>query len=69
MVAWKKLNQQHKKGGLGIRYALMNNVALLGAQLWGLVQRADKFWDRVVEARYAASPSVSATDFKDRSAF
>ncbi|XP_057418950.1 uncharacterized protein LOC130713176 [Lotus japonicus] len=69
MLAWKKVLQPRRNGGLGIRSARMSNVALLGKQLWNLVQRADKFWVKTIEARYAVGPKVLTTGVRDGSVF
>ncbi|XP_057419022.1 uncharacterized protein LOC130713254 [Lotus japonicus] len=58
LVAWDKVARPKKYGGLGLRSARLNNVAMLGKQLWGLVQQDEKFWVRVVRGQHVAGGEV-----------
>ena len=48
LVAWCEVTCPKSDGGLGIRSARMNNVALLGKLVEDLLQHNDKFWVQVL---------------------
>ncbi|XP_057443830.1 uncharacterized protein LOC130735982 [Lotus japonicus] len=52
LVVWEKIAKPRRHGGLGIRCARLNNVALLGKHLWSLLHEQDKFWVQIVRSRY-----------------
>jgi ribonuclease HI len=52
MVNWKKITQPRKFGGLGVRCARSQNVALLGKLIWEILQSPDKLWVSLFRDRY-----------------
>lgn len=58
LVTWDKVARPKKHGGLGLRSARMNNVVMLGKQLWGLVQHDEKFWVTTAMAPISGVPSL-----------
>lgn len=52
MVSWDRISQPKKEGGLGIRRAREQNVALLGKLASEVLHSPDKLWVRVLSDKY-----------------
>ncbi|KAL4336634.1 hypothetical protein AHAS_Ahas12G0029800 [Arachis hypogaea] len=52
LVNWKKVNMPKAKGGLGIRHARTLNHAFMMKVGWGLVERRDSLWAKVLRTKY-----------------
>ncbi|GMP84195.1 hypothetical protein CsSME_00037813 [Camellia sinensis var. sinensis] len=52
LMAWDRICRPKVQGGLGIRRLVLFNVALLGKWLWRFVAEQDRFWRRVVAAKF-----------------
>lgn len=61
MVSWSKMTKHKKNGGLGIRLARHQNVALLGKIVWDMLHAEDKLWVQLLKALYVGGGSVFGT--------
>ena len=52
MIGWDKICQPKKFGGLGIRKAKINNVALQFKLLWKIFTAPDNLWLKLVKQKY-----------------
>ncbi|XP_039054492.1 uncharacterized mitochondrial protein AtMg00310-like [Hibiscus syriacus] len=52
MVAWDKICRSKKFGGMGFRDLSLFNVALLGNQIWRLIQDEHSLVFKVLKAKY-----------------
>ncbi|KAE8656259.1 hypothetical protein F3Y22_tig00117005pilonHSYRG00262 [Hibiscus syriacus] len=57
MVAWDKICQPKKFGGMGFRDLRLFNVALLGNQIWRFIQDEQSLAFKVLKAKYFPSSS------------
>lgn len=44
MVGWSKITKPKRHGGLGVRVARHQNIALLGKRIWDLLHEKEKLW-------------------------
>lgn len=51
-VAWEKMLQPKKDGGLGFRDLHHFNMAMLAKQVWWLINNPDSLWARILKAKY-----------------
>ncbi|GAB2216255.1 hypothetical protein Droror1_Dr00024025 [Drosera rotundifolia] len=59
LVAWSDTCQPKSKGGLGLRSARSNNVALLGKLVDNILHDQDKPWLRVITQRDVIAPGYA----------
>jgi hypothetical protein len=52
LVSWDKMTRHKKLGGLGIRIARFQNVAILGKLVWDILNSEDKLWVRMFKDIY-----------------
>ncbi|QHO47257.1 Putative ribonuclease H protein [Arachis hypogaea] len=52
LINWKDLSKPKASGGLGIRHNRDVNQAFIMKNGWGLVERKDALWARVIRAKY-----------------
>jgi hypothetical protein len=52
LVGWNKITQPRKLGGLGVRSARVQNVALLGKLIWEILQCPNKLWVNLFQDKY-----------------
>ncbi|KAJ1389283.1 hypothetical protein SESBI_38405 [Sesbania bispinosa] len=57
-VSWTKFITPKKEGGLGVRESRCTNTSLLGKLVWDFIHKEDKFWVRVLKAKYLPSGSI-----------
>ena len=54
LVAWDSVCQAKSNGGLGVRRLGPFNKALLGKWMWRFAVERDRFWRKVIEAKYGS---------------
>jgi len=52
LVSWDKMTRHKKLGGLGIRIARFQNVALHGKLVWDFLNFEDKLWVKMFKDIY-----------------
>lgn len=52
MVHWDHITQPRSKGGLDVRRAREQNIALLGKLVWDIINSPDKLWVQVLQGTY-----------------
>ena len=52
LVAWDKICQEKKIGGLGLRHARNVNLSFMSKLGWGLIHKRDELWVQVLRSRY-----------------
>ncbi|QHO04624.1 LINE-1 retrotransposable element ORF2 protein [Arachis hypogaea] len=51
-LSWKKIGEHKNNGGLGIRHARTLNRAFMMKVGWGLIEKKDALWARVLRSKY-----------------
>lgn len=57
-VAWNRMGISKNKGGLGFRDIECFNLALLGKQVWRLLQAPDSLTARILKGRYYSDTNI-----------
>ncbi|KAL5556376.1 hypothetical protein UlMin_038612 [Ulmus minor] len=61
-MKWKDLCQPKALGGMGFKDLSMFNMAMLGKQLWRILQRPDSLLSRVLKAKYFPHSTIWEVD-------
>lgn len=64
LVPWCDITCPKMVGGLGIRSARVNNMALLGNLLEDIIRHPHKFWVQVLSQKYLTRETVSEASKK-----
>ena len=67
--SWKRICVPKKEGGLGFRDLERFNQALLGKQIWRLLQQPGSLAARILKARYYADESILTTQPKRKASY
>nr|KYP54501.1 Transposon TX1 uncharacterized [Cajanus cajan] len=59
LVKWETSTQRRKDGGLGVRPTRLQNVALIGKQVWDLMYKLEKLWVHFVKWKYLGADITS----------
>ena len=57
-ISWRKLAQGRKKGGLGFKDLEAFNKALLGKQIWKLLNKPNLLVSKVLKTKYFPKKSI-----------
>ncbi|KAL2331332.1 hypothetical protein Fmac_018913 [Flemingia macrophylla] len=57
LVGWNKITKSKSNGGFGVRFAQLQNVAMLGKLIWDLL-RGNKLWVSVLLQKYVNEANV-----------
>src|ERR1044072_6453265 len=60
LVSWDKITKPKEQGGIGLRSARANNIALLGRLVDDLIHEPQKPWVRALAEKYLQQTSVLA---------
>ena len=55
LVAWDKIYQPKKYGGLGLRKTSAVNTAFIAKLSWKFISHPDNFWVKQMRAKYGSS--------------
>ncbi|TYJ37047.1 hypothetical protein E1A91_A05G349200v1, partial [Gossypium mustelinum] len=69
MVPWKTLCKPMDMGGLGIRDVRLFNLALLGRQVWRLINNTDSFCFKVLSSKYFLDGNIFHAKKVDKASF
>ncbi|MBA0787677.1 hypothetical protein Gotri_026381 [Gossypium trilobum] len=69
MIPWKTLCKPKGMGGLGIRDVRLFNLALLGRQVWGLINNKDSLCFKVLSSKYFPGGNISKAKKVDKASF
>ncbi|XP_072066946.1 uncharacterized protein [Arachis hypogaea] len=58
LLSWKKVCELKKFGSLGIRHASQMNQAFMMKAGWGLIERKDALWARVLRSKYGSGTDI-----------
>lgn len=58
MIGWNKVCQSKSAGGVGLRKAEVNNVALQLKLLWRLISSDDNMWVQLMKRKYAWNKDI-----------
>lgn len=58
LINWKTVTKPRKWGGLSIRGARHQNVALLGKLVWDLLNQSSKLWVNILHAKYVKQNNI-----------
>ncbi|XP_057744587.1 uncharacterized protein LOC130962384 [Arachis stenosperma] len=58
LLNWKKVYEPKNSGGLGIRHASQMNKAFMMKAGWGLVEKKDALWVRILRSKYGSGNNV-----------
>lgn len=58
MVGWTKITKPRAQGGLGVRQARPQNIALLGKRIWELQHAGDKLWVAMLRDKYVKNGNI-----------
>jgi len=61
MVGWEKITKSKKNGGLGVRTARKQNIALLGKLVWDMFKPSNHLWSQILSARYLQGSNIFLT--------
>ncbi|KAL7252308.1 hypothetical protein ACSBR1_014034 [Camellia fascicularis] len=64
LVKWMNVCQSKKMGGLGLRMAKTQNLALLAKLGWKILNKEDCLWVKVLEAKYFSDSDLFSYSFK-----
>ncbi|GMQ00802.1 hypothetical protein CsSME_00047717 [Camellia sinensis var. sinensis] len=59
LVNWQQVCKSKSNGGLGIRQARVQNLALISKLGWKLTINSDELWCKILKAKYLKDQSVS----------
>jgi len=61
MVGWEKITKSKKNGGLGVRIARKQNIALLGKLVWDMFKPSNHLLSQILSARYLHGSNIFLT--------
>lgn len=64
LVSWREVSRPKVAGGLGLRSARQNNVALLGKLVDNFVNNEDKAWVKALAQKYLHNESILVGNYK-----
>ncbi|TYG40902.1 hypothetical protein ES288_D12G131500v1 [Gossypium darwinii] len=69
MIPWKTLCKPKAMGGLGIRDVRLFNMALLGRQVWRLINNTDSLCFKVLSSKYFPDGNIFKAKKVDKASF
>nr|KYP60619.1 Putative ribonuclease H protein At1g65750 family [Cajanus cajan] len=64
MVGWHHVTKERKHGGLGVRIARFQNIAMLGKLIWELLQGSQKLWVKMLTRKYVGNTNLFMASMK-----
>ena len=64
LVKWNTITRKRKNGGLGVRVARFQNVALLTKLIWDILHHPNKLWVQVSGSKYPWDDFDDIFDYK-----
>ncbi|XP_016168765.1 uncharacterized protein LOC107611342 [Arachis ipaensis] len=58
LLSWKRVCEPKSCGGLGIRHASQMNQAFMMKAGWGLIERKEALWARILRSKYGSGTNI-----------